>query len=129
MKLEIKVETDTWSNGQKQHETPYVNGQRHGRATWWHESGQKWTETPYVNGQEHGIETYWYPNGQKSHEIPYVNGQVHGLYTEWFSDGSLRYVEKMHQDQLVWEINLYSKEQIPEDAEVELFFHETPEVI
>ena len=128
MKTEIKVETDTWLNGQKQHETPYVNGQRHGLATWWHDNGQKLSEIPYVNGQMHGLAIWLYPNGQKMYETPYTNGQIHGLCTGWLSDSVLRYVQKWHQDQKVWEMNLYSKEQISEDAEVELFFHETPEL-
>ena len=102
--MKIKIETETFFNGQKWREIPYVNGQRHGLAIWWHE------------------------NGQKKLEIPYVNGQAHGLVTWWFSDGSLRYVEKMHQDQKVWGIYFIYQEQIPEDAEVELFFHETPEL-
>ena len=127
MKPEIK--TSTWPNGQKSVETPYVNGKKHGLVTGWYENGQKQYEIPYVNGQQHGIETWWYSHGQKWHEIPYVNGQLHGFETWWFSGGSLSTARKRHQDQLVWEINLYSKEQIPEDAEVELFFHETPEVI
>ena len=96
MKPEIK--TSTWLNGQKMHETPYVNGQRHGLEIWWH------------------------LNGQKRHETPYVNGQIHGLATWWYFDGSLRYVEKWHQSQIVWRIHFPSKGEIPENAEMELCF-------
>ena len=129
MKPEIKVETDTYPNGQKWHETPYVNGQVHGIATGWYSNGQKGYETPYINGQLHGLATWWYDNGQKMYETPYVHGQEHGLSTWWFSDGSLRYVEKWHQNQFTWGINFPSQGQIPEDTKLELFFHETPEVI
>ena len=125
MKTEIRVETDTYPNGQKWHEIPYVNGQEHGLATWWHDNGQKGSEITYVNGQEHGLATWWNENGQKRSEITYVNGQVHGLATWWFSDGSLSTARKWHQDQLVWEINFPFQKQILENAKVELFFHET----
>ena len=127
MKPEIK--TSTWPNGQKSLEIPYVNGQRHGFATYWNENGQKRYEIPYVNGQQYGLATGWHTNGQKRYEIPYINGQRHGLITEWFSDGLLRYVEKMHQNQMVWRILFPSQEQILENAEVELFFHEIPYLI
>ena len=126
--MKTKIETDTYPNGKKMHETPYVNGKAHGLVTWWHENGQKWHEIPFVNGQQYGLETWWYESGQKWSETPYVNGQEHGLVIGWNINGSLRYVEKMHQDQLVWEINFPSQEQISENAEVELFFHETPEL-
>ena len=103
--MKPKIETDTWTNGQKQHEIPHINNQRHGLATWWYDNGQKWTKTHYVNGQ------------------------LHGLETGWFSDGSLSWIRKWHQDQLVWEISFPLKEHISEDVEVELFFHETTELI
>ena len=96
--------------------------------TYTYPHGQKWREIPYVHGQRNGLEAWWYSNGKKRREIPYVNGQLHGLETWWFSDGSLYFVTKRHQGQLVWEISFSSKGEIPEDAEVELFFHETPEL-
>ena len=102
--MKTEIEIDTWTNGKKRREIPYVNGQRHGLAT------------------------LWYLNGQKNLETPYVNGQKRGLDTGWFSDGSLGYVEKWHQDQKVWSMNFPFKGEIPENAEVELFFHETPEL-
>ena len=120
------IKTDTWPNGQKKYEAPYVNGQRHGLSTWWHENGQKWREIPYINNQRHGIANWWHKNGHKRCEIPYVNGQVHGVVTWRHSNGSLKYFEKWHQGQWAWEMSFSSQEQIPEDAEVELFFHETP---
>ena len=103
MKPEIK--TGTWPNGQKRCTIPYVNGQRYGLEAWWYDNGQKWSE------------------------IPYTNGQAHGLMIWWRSNGYLRFIEKRHQGQKVWEISFPFQEQIPEDAEVELFFHETLELI
>ena len=129
MKTEIKVETDTYINGQKQRETPYVNGQKHGISTWWYENGQKQCEIPYINGQVHGLEIWLNENGQKRCEIPYVNGQKHGLAIWWHLYGSLGFVRKWHQSQEVWRIQFPSQEQISEDVELELFFHETPELI
>ena len=81
-------------------------------------NGQKRYETPYVNGQINGFAIWWH-----------INGQRHGLVAGWFSDGSLSWIRKWHQDQRVWGMNFTSQEQIPEDAEVELFFHETPELL
>ena len=127
--MKTKVETVTYPNGQNICEIPYVNGQRHGLETWWHPNGKKWHEIPYVNGQRHGIEIWWHENGQKWREIPYVNGQIHGLVTGWLSDSSLSWIRKWHQDQLVWEINFPSQEQIFENAEVELFMYETNNII
>ena len=126
--MKTKVETNTYPNGQKRYEIPYVNGQEHGLFTSWYPNGQKWHEIPFFNGKRHGIEIYWYSDGQKMYEIPCVNGQVHGVVTWRHSDGSLSNVQKWNQGQKVWKMNLYSKEQIFEDAEVELFFHETPEL-
>ena len=121
MKSEIKVET--YPNGQNICEIPYVNGQRHGLATWWYENGQKRYEIPYVNGQVHGLATWWYENGQKMREVPYVNGQVHGLITLRHPNDSLSWIRKWHQGQRVWKIDFSSKGEIFEDAEIELFFH------
>ena len=73
------------------------------------------------------IETETFFNGQKWREIPYVNGQRHGIEIYWHFDGLLGFVTKWNQDQKVWEMNFSSQEQIPEDVEVELFFHEIPE--
>ena len=73
------------------------------------------------------IETETFFNGQKWCETPYVNGQRHGLEIWWYPDGSFFFVTKWHQDQKVWEMNFSSQEQIFENAELELFFHETPE--
>ena len=101
--MKTKIKTDTYLNKQKRYEIPFVNGQVHGIATGWYSSGQKWRE------------------------IPHINGQLHGLETLWHSDGSLSTVQKWNQDQKVWEISFSSKGEIPEDAEVELFFHETSE--
>ena len=127
MKPEIKVAT--YPNGQKQRETLYVNGQRHGLETWWYENGQKMSEILYANGQRHGLAIWLYPNGQKWHETPYTNGQKHGLITSWHFNGSLSWIRKWHQDQLVWDISFTSQEQIFENAELELFFHEPPYLI
>ena len=116
-------------NGQKMHEIPYVNGQKYGLAIWWYENGKKKREIPYVKGKKHGLATWWNENGQKWYETPYVNGQVHGFVAGRFSDGSLSNVQKWHQDQLTWGIRFPPQGQIFENAEVELFFHETPELI
>ena len=101
MKTEIK--TGTWLNGQKWHEIPYVNGKRHGLAIWWHDNGNKWQI------------------------MPYTKGQIHGLVTVQHLCGSLLWIRKFHQNQWVWEMRFPSKKQIPENAEVELFFHKTSE--
>ena len=44
--------------------------------------------------------TFWF-NGQKQCEIPWMNGQLHGIETCWNENGSLRYIEKWNQGQVV----------------------------
>ena len=97
---EVSLKTELWSNGQKHRETSYVNGQRHGVATWWHDNGQKMVETPYVNGQRHGVAKWWR------------------------SDGNLNGISKWHRDERL--VRFIFEEDIPFDArlEVDLFSNE-----
>ena len=44
--------------------------------------------------------TFWF-NGQKQCEIPWMNGQLHGIETCWNENGSLQFVGKWNQGQLV----------------------------
>ena len=59
----------------------------------------------------------------------YIVRKMYGFEKIQDDDGFLWILIKIHQGQRVWGINFASKEQIPGDSEVELFFHETPEVI
>ena len=90
---------------------------------------QKAREIPYVNEQRHGVAIWWHSNGNKWQIMPYTKGQIHGLVTVQHLCGSLSWIQKWHQNQWVWEMHFPSKKQIPEDVEVELFFHATPELI
>ena len=92
---EVKKKISYYENGQKSQETPYIDGQQHGVATWWYSNGQKWQETPYVDGQQHGVETWWH------------------------QDGSLWHVQRWHQGEMLVRF-VFSKGEVPADAEVEV---------
>jgi len=78
-------------NGQKGYEVSYVNGQKHGEAMRWYGNGQKWYDVAHANGQLHGTEMCWYPNGQKCYEREYVNGRQHGKQIGWHENGQKSY--------------------------------------
>lgn len=43
-------------------------------------------ETPYVNGRRHGVATYRRPYGEMVSETPWVNGRRHGNEIEHFEN-------------------------------------------
>jgi antitoxin component YwqK of YwqJK toxin-antitoxin module len=72
-----------YTNGQKEWETNYYQGQLHGKSIGWYKNGQKEWETNYHQGQLHGKDIGWYKNGQKSWEMDYHQGQLHGKDIGW----------------------------------------------
>jgi antitoxin component YwqK of YwqJK toxin-antitoxin module len=116
---QVKWKREYWDNGQKEYEVPFVNGQRHGIATWWWDNGKKKYEVPYVNGQQHGVGTWWWGNGKKRREIPWVNDQRHGVETGWWSDGSLWGVTNWDKGEMLVRF-VFPEGEVPQEARVEV---------
>jgi antitoxin component YwqK of YwqJK toxin-antitoxin module len=87
LRAQCYVEMRRFFDGSRD-EFPYVNGKRHGTATWWHADGAR-EVIPYVNGERHGTKTWWRADGSRVFEFTYVNGKPHGTVTRWRADGSL----------------------------------------
>ena len=70
--------TEIWyhKDGTKMEETPYVDGEIHGKYMAYHEDGSKMSEAYYNNGKLHGTSTRWINWWRE--ETPYVNGKKHG---------------------------------------------------
>ena len=112
-------------NGQKDHETNWKDGQRHGLDIGWHKNGlksmegirkfdkrdglwvywynngQKLYEKRYKNGELHGTWITWYPKGQKDHEARWKNGKWHGLSRGWHENGQIMYIENWKDGELI----------------------------
>ena len=56
-------------------------------STEWYENGKKTSETPYKDGQRHGKAIGWYQNEKKSFEITYEAGEE-TRHLEWSESGS-----------------------------------------
>ena len=65
----------------------YVNGEKDGAQTWYHENGSKSLESNYVNGKEHGTTIRYYENGNKKEETPYLEGKRHGTAIDYYENG------------------------------------------
>jgi antitoxin component YwqK of YwqJK toxin-antitoxin module len=97
-----------YPNGQKERETTFRDGKRHGLGTAWYENGQKDRETTVKDGvpvavtvwkpngekcpdtnlvDGNGITCYYHDNGQKRSEHTYKDGKEHGLGTAWYENG------------------------------------------
>ena len=101
MQIEVSLNTrnslySRWGNTQKR------DHRRKGKSfTSWYNNGQKWHESYYINGKYHNTKgpayTSWYSNGQKAYEEYYVNGKRHNTKgpatTSWYSNGQKDYVE------------------------------------
>ena len=42
------------------------------------------SETPYVNGEKHGKAKGYYASGALKYVIPYINGKIHGIEKQYF---------------------------------------------
>tara|TARA_Y100000310_G_scaffold278738_1_gene297417 strand:+ start:89 stop:748 length:660 start_codon:yes stop_codon:yes gene_type:complete len=91
------VDTEWYSNGQKEMETHFKNGKPDGLTTNWYSNGQKLFETHFKNGERDGLETEWGENGQKMMESNWKNGKEDGLWTFWGENGK-KMVEIQYKD-------------------------------
>ena len=63
-------------------------------------TGNKQIETPYLNGKQNGLETAWFPDGKVMMEITYRDGEFNGPYRFYYSEGGLEY-EKIYSGGLM----------------------------
>ena len=79
-----KSYTEWHSNGQKDRERYYINGDLHNAegpaTTSWYFNGQKHHKEYYINGKRHNTKgpafIDWHENGQKHYEDYYINGRL-----------------------------------------------------
>ena len=100
--------------GGKELEGSYIDGEKDGLWTVWHENGQVFFEATYKNGKKNGLFTYsyknglkeiegnfidnkydgtiiyYYENGEKKEQFNYINGERIGAYTTWYENGQKR---------------------------------------
>lgn len=81
-----------YRNGNTESEIPYMNDEKHGRATWWNEDGTIESQQDFVNGKNTGLFIYWHPNGQKAMELNLLDDERHGLTTLWDEDGVTTFI-------------------------------------
>ena len=79
MQIELSLNTRNslyfrWVNVQKK-----IHRRKGKSYTRWYPNGQKWHESYWVNGKRHNTKgpttTRWGPNGQKEYEYYYLNGE------------------------------------------------------
>lgn len=82
-----------YSNGEKQEEGYYTNGQKSGKWTYWYENGNKWSEGYFEEGERNGPGAVWYEGGAIQYTGGYIQGKPDG---EWiFYDGEGKEVKRV----------------------------------
>ena len=76
-----------YPNGQKLFEAKYEKGKRQGLAILRHHDGHKYIEINYEGGKRHGLVTRWHSGGEKAYKVNIDYGKLHGLETSWYEDG------------------------------------------
>ncbi len=64
-----------YPDGSRNSEYPYVNGKKHGIATWYNEDGSKRSEISHVDGKKHGKWIMYRRDGSRSSETVYENNK------------------------------------------------------
>jgi len=86
-----------YSNGEKQEEGEYEDGEKDGQWTYWFENGNKWSEGYFKAGERDGMATVWYEGGAKNYEGEYDMGKPDG---EWiFYDGEGKEMKRVQYQQ------------------------------
>ena len=79
---EILVSYVQWSeSGEKIVEMFDQDGEKNGKATFWHGNRRKSVEGEFRNGKRHGKVLTWHENGKKASEGEYRDGKTHGRVT------------------------------------------------
>lgn len=95
-----------FTNGQKQTESTFTEGEENGLVTWWHENGQKALEEHYKFGKKTGIRTQWYESGRKQSEQNYKNDKRDGLVITWDINGNITGMETYKNGVLAKKVGL-----------------------
>jgi len=80
--------TKWYSNGQKQSEEYFKDGEKGKFFTYWNENGSKSREVRLENGIINF--SNWYMNGQKEFEEFYKDGENNGVWITWYENGKIR---------------------------------------
>ena len=89
MAMALKSESKC-GGGSTADEGNYIDGEKHGKFTFWYKNGQVEEEYTYKYGKLDGKGTFWYKNGQKKEELNWKNGEVVELIGRWNEDGSVK---------------------------------------
>jgi len=76
-----------YSNGEKESETIYKNGERNGRRTVWGGYGGKLEEGEYLDGKRNGWHTVWDRYGSKEEEGEYLDDERNGVWSFFGKNG------------------------------------------
>jgi len=55
----------------------------------WDEEGALLAQIPYLKGEQHGKASYFHKNGTLAKEVPYTKGQIDGVVRAWSEEGAL----------------------------------------
>ncbi len=76
-----------WSDKNISQTIPYKDGKKDGVSIYYSQGGQKQTETLYKRGKRHGITTLWHSKGTKV--LTYKNDKKHGVERGWNESGKI----------------------------------------
>ena len=65
----------------------YINGEKDGPWTEWHDNGQVKLKESYKNKKRNGKWVFWYENGQIKTEGDYIDSKKSGKWTNWYPWG------------------------------------------
>ena len=77
-----------YANGQKEIETSYTGGVRHGSFKSWYANGQQFEDGEYVHGLRHGTWSSWHENGQVLEKAEFQHGKLTRIYAAYLADGT-----------------------------------------
>jgi len=97
------------SNGKKEYDYNYKDGEFDGLVIFWFENGQKMWERTFKNGKEDGLVIFWYENGQKMSEGTFKNGKLDGSFTHWYENGKKKR-EGTYKDGKVISFKMWNKD-------------------
>ena len=88
--IELSVTTfDYYKNGQLEHRTTYIDGERDGLREMFHENGQLWFRENWIDGEQDGLQEGFYENGQLEFRENYRDGELDGLQEDFDEEGNL----------------------------------------
>jgi antitoxin component YwqK of YwqJK toxin-antitoxin module len=94
--------TGTWTcwhvNGQKAHETQYLDGQYQGASVAYHDNGKISVEQHYIYHMANGAGTGWYADGAKSYAGQYRDGKQVGHWIHWYPNGQKHAEDNYNKD-------------------------------